>query len=455
MPDGTDSEDDGTVAVSEFVVYQRVTSGPLRCADDAADAPGRLFATSEASLASQGVMPAASSYGAIGAAQVDASQVFLRLSDIDMSDAASLPAFFDRCGGSLEGDPTSSGTAGVQSHEASLLLQLKQAVAEFGFGVRSPLGQRWYRELSRDRELAGEYEKVLGQRAQRAFRVEWAKRTLAILQESKVQSTSSTMLEKEHGSYLPFAVIVKKEGGMKCRSAVEAAVRYCRKCTLLGGRWRLYNHFTERWDFLYIRREYSSIFQKEWVLFLEQSSGRLSDDVVSTGGDAKNESQAAFREGSAVDAKTRRNRMVGGRRNSGQPLAKVAPLSAAGQGTKRQRLNVESAETLALQLRSRYIEVRQVALDIIGGEQTRETEGTDRHEDQIPDIQTSLDELESAASSEFFQRLVRNDCAYRELSGNVASVVRLTRQCDEKVGARLSALEACVERWKSLQAGIY
>ena len=38
---------------------------------------------------------------------------------------------------------------------------------------------------------------------------------------------------------------------------------------------------------------------------------------------------------------------------------------------------------MALQLRARYIEVRQVALDIIGGEQTRDPEGTDRHEDEI------------------------------------------------------------------------
>jgi hypothetical protein len=205
---------------------------------------------------------------------------------------------------------------------------------------------------------------------------------------------------------------------------------------------------------LYIRREYSSIFQKEWVVFLEQSSGRLSDDVVSTCGDAKTESQSVLWKGSAPDTKARRNRTVSGRRNSAQRPATVAPLIAAGQDTKRQKMNVESAETLALQLRSRYIEVRQVALDIIGGEQTRDPEGTDRHEDHILDIQTSLDELESAASSDFFQRLVRSDCAYRELSGNVATVVRLTRQCDEKVGARLSALEACVERWKCLQAGM-
>jgi len=393
------------------------------------------------------------SSGVIGAAQADASQL-LRLSEIDMSDAASLPAFFDSCGGSLVGDPTSSSKAGVQCHDAGLFLQLKQAVAEFGFGMRGPLGQRWYRDLSQDRELACEYEKVLGHRARRAFRLEWAKRTLAILQESKVQSTSSSMIEKEHGSYVPFAVIVKKEGGVGCRSAVEAAVRYCRKCTLLGGRWRLYNHFTERWDFLYIRREYSSIFQKEWVVFLEQSSGRLSDDVVSMCGDAKTESQSVLREGSAPDTKARRNRTVSGRRNSAKRPATDAASIAAGQGTKKQRMNVEYAESLALQLRSRYVEVRQVALDIIGGQQTSEPEGTDRHEDQIQEVKTSLDELESAASSEFFQRLLRNEVAYRELSGNVATVVRLTRQCDEKVGVRLSALEACVERWKCLLAGM-
>jgi len=262
------------------------------------------------------------------------------------------------------------------------------------------------------------------------------------------------MIEKEHGSYVPFAVIVKKEGGVGCRSAVEAAVRYCRKCTLLGGRWRLYNHFTERWDFLYIRREYSSIFQKEWVVFLEQSSGRLSDDVVSMCGDAKTESQSVLREGSAPDTKARRNRTVSGRRNSAKRPATDAPSIAAGQGTKKQKMNVESAESLALQLRSRYVEVRQVALDIIGGQQTSEPEGTDRHEDQIQEVKTSLDELESAASSEFFQRLLRSEVAFRELSGNVATVVRLTRQCDEKVGVRLSALEACVERWKCLLAGM-
>ena len=69
-------------------------------------------------------------------------------------------------------------------------------------------------------------------------------------------------------------------------------------------------------------------------------------------------------------------------------------------------------------------------------------------------METSLDELESAASSEFFQRLVRNEGAYRELSGNVATVVRLTILCDEKVGARVSALEASVERWKRTLAAM-
>ena len=200
-------------------------------------------------------------------------EALLSMDSIDMKNTSCLPELFDKDGGMLAGESLADRTTTSESAPISQLLQ--EAVRDARFDMRGPLGARWFRALRRDQKLADEYNLVSGRELRRAFKVEWAKTQLQCVEERKEECNTSSIIEKNYGVYLPFVVIVQKEGGMDCPSSVEAAVRYCRKCCVLGGHWRKFNSFTSRWEYLYIRCEFSSLFEKQWSMHVTQSSGRV------------------------------------------------------------------------------------------------------------------------------------------------------------------------------------
>jgi hypothetical protein len=63
---------------------------------------------------------------------------------------------------------------------------------------------------------------------------------------------------------LSFGRIVKEEGGWEDRSAIKAALTYCKKCALMGTPWVQFNNMTERYDFNYVSTAKRTDFAQSW-----------------------------------------------------------------------------------------------------------------------------------------------------------------------------------------------
>ena len=67
------------------------------------------------------------------------------------------------------------------------------------------------------------------------------------------------------GRYLSASQIWREEGGLECDK--HHAELYIQKCTLMGPPFTFFNTFTERFDFLYVRKEMESSFTRSWEIF--------------------------------------------------------------------------------------------------------------------------------------------------------------------------------------------
>ena len=72
-------------------------------------------------------------------------------------------------------------------------------------------------------------------------------------------------VDRSHGRYLPARRICIEEGDDL--DAAEATKQYVEKACTLGGRWTSYSSMTERWEYLYISKEYSEEFSEAWRMY--------------------------------------------------------------------------------------------------------------------------------------------------------------------------------------------
>lgn len=145
--------------------------------------------------------------------------------------------------------------------------QLKSALSSGKVDITGALGQRFQRAF---RPGAPGYEAFKQQRSMQdkaTFRLEWAKKEYEKLTVSKTHGRQWEHVDQEKGTYLPFRVIARKEGGGS--DDVESATRYCTKCARMQGKWISWNAMTERYEFLYIRRQHVEIYKESWRLFEE------------------------------------------------------------------------------------------------------------------------------------------------------------------------------------------
>lgn len=144
---------------------------------------------------------------------------------------------------------------------------LKQGIQE-GVTTSSPLAQRLKRCMSKeDKE---QYKDLKGHGAKARWRKDWAERMYKEATESKQQLDSWEVEDVSDGVYCSMAKICEFEGGDAAAS--EAARKYILKCSLLGGRWLMYNEFTERYDFLYVQKTRRERFSRKWSLFKQSQS---------------------------------------------------------------------------------------------------------------------------------------------------------------------------------------
>ena len=146
-------------------------------------------------------------------------------------------------------------------------LALCKAVRDGRFDVRSALAQRFAREHRAKKELGEAYKQCAGTAAKRAFRQHWALQQYKKESQLRLYNEEYQRVDTSKGQYLPFAVIVEREGfAVDPVGAVQAAIHMATRCSELGGNWVQHNPFTNRVEFLRLERQHHEIFTKSWSM---------------------------------------------------------------------------------------------------------------------------------------------------------------------------------------------
>ena len=98
------------------------------------------------------------------------------------------------------------------------------------------------------------------------WRVAFAQKTYDMMIQKSTQETSYQDVDITLGEYLPARKIWEKEG--LDREGFEAAANYIIKCCRLRGKWVSWNSMTERWEFLYMRRQKQQRFVEAWTEYV-------------------------------------------------------------------------------------------------------------------------------------------------------------------------------------------
>ena len=98
------------------------------------------------------------------------------------------------------------------------------------------------------------------------WRVAFAQKTYDMIIQDSTQETSYQDVDITLGEYLPARKIWEKEG--LDQEGFEAAANYIIKCCRLKGKWVSWNSMTERWEFLYMRRQKQQRFVEAWTEYI-------------------------------------------------------------------------------------------------------------------------------------------------------------------------------------------
>ena len=151
---------------------------------------------------------------------------------------------------------------------------LEAALSKGELELRSGLVQQFSAWLKSHPEEENKYNAaaaVPGSKhaAKKAFRLRWAQTQLELVTQTKSQLESYQKIDEDIGTYEPFEMVVKYEGGRKSKAVYKAALNYAKKCVGLGVQWLLYNEFTKRVDILYVKKSKRSAFARHWNLYEE------------------------------------------------------------------------------------------------------------------------------------------------------------------------------------------
>ena len=139
-----------------------------------------------------------------------------------------------------------------------------------GVDVRSKWGQRFARSSAAH---LSEY-KQMTTNAKQAYRKEWAKVRLQEVQQKKEYVESYQRVDSSTGTYVPFFILWKREGGAKDPGALAASVRHAKKALRMGPPWVTKNRMTERIEFLHLERSVAETFSKCWSMYEIQTANK-------------------------------------------------------------------------------------------------------------------------------------------------------------------------------------
>lgn len=156
--------------------------------------------------------------------------------------------------------------------------QLKEALQEGDFKVTKALGQRFQRSFRPGSEQHAQFKAMKSLEDKTRFRMAWVQSQFDELQKKKVWERSYETIDSQKGEYVPFAVLVAREGGD--RSAEVAALRYATKCAKMQGRWVSFNPMTERWEYLHVKRQFVELHREAWRQYTEERMSRPTSTLT-------------------------------------------------------------------------------------------------------------------------------------------------------------------------------
>jgi hypothetical protein len=159
---------------------------------------------------------------------------------------------------------------------------LQSAIDSHDLDLRSALGQKFTAFVkanpTKQEEYKGMKEKGKSYQMKKEFRMRWVQQELegvSTVTESKLEEYQK--IDAEMGTYQPLEMIVQSEGGRTWKTAWQAAINYATKCRLLGGEWLTFNGFTNRVEYLYVKKQKQSLFLQKWSLYSETMAQKQAE----------------------------------------------------------------------------------------------------------------------------------------------------------------------------------
>ena len=148
-----------------------------------------------------------------------------------------------------------------------------------------PVTQKMMRELE-----TGEKEefKRKGKAEQQEFRRKWGEEKLKDLVERRQFLQEHRKIDISLGTYMSASKVFREEGGTQ--EDIVPTQKMLRKKLLLGWPHVMFNEESERYDFLYVRKQHSEAFNQCWRAY---SEGRKMAGASEGGGQAEEQSSAS------------------------------------------------------------------------------------------------------------------------------------------------------------------
>ena len=151
--------------------------------------------------------------------------------------------------------------------DANWKAMLQQAVDDQDFVAREKLDQRFRRQHKKGTPAYADFKKQHSLEDKHKFKMKWVTDSMTLLSEKYEVNEQWQEITTEKGVYHPFMRIVQEEGSDA--SALQAAWRYCKKCSTMGGKWRAWNPMTERWEYLWVKKYHIESFSRSWTHIMD------------------------------------------------------------------------------------------------------------------------------------------------------------------------------------------
>jgi hypothetical protein len=156
---------------------------------------------------------------------------------------------------------------GVGARDTAFAASLKELIdMDKDMDSRSAVAQRMLRELTpaQKSELKG-----MSHTDKKTFRRAWTEKRLGDFQEKKTFMHDWRKIDVTKGIYMSASKLFLEEGGTL--ADIEPCKRILQKCASMGPPFVLYNKFSERHDYLYLRKEFAEEMTKSWTLYQKWS----------------------------------------------------------------------------------------------------------------------------------------------------------------------------------------